>query len=81
MMSFMDLPSTLRLRVRSVMEVIGIESTLHHPLAPKYLLLHSFKPGLHGSRPLGTLHIADVKHPLPQILVDDVREERVLGGA
>ena len=74
-------------------EVIGIESTLHHPLAPEDFLLHSFKPGLHGSRPLGTLHIADVKHPLmhlddlrvlhhlPQIWVDDVLEELVLGGA
>ena len=28
-------------------EVIGIESTLHHPLAPKDFLLHSFKPSLH----------------------------------
>ena len=74
-------------------EVIGIESTFHHPLAPEDLLLHSFKPGLHGSHPLGTLHIADVKHPLmhlddlrvlhhlPQIWVDDVLEELVLGGA
>ena len=44
-------------------EVIGIESTRHHPLAPEDLLLHSFKPGLHGSRPLGTWHIAEVKHP------------------
>ena len=74
-------------------EVIGIESTLHHPLAPKDFLLHSFKPGLHGSRPLGSLHIADVQHPLmhlddlrvlhhlPQVWVDDVLEELVLGGA
>ena len=35
-------------------EVIGIEPTLHHPLAPEDLLLHGFKPGLHGSRALGT---------------------------
>ena len=54
-------------------EVIGIESTLHHPL--------------------GTLHIADVEHPimhldglrvlhhLSQIWVDDILEELVLGGA
>ena len=74
-------------------EVIGIESTLHHPLAPEDVLFHSFKPGLHGSRPLGTWHIAEVKHPLmhlddlrvlhhlPQIWVDDVLEELVLGGA
>ena len=62
-------------------------------LAPKDVLLHSFKPGLHGSRPLGTWHIAEVKHPLmhlddlrvlhhvPQIWVDEVLEELVLGGA
>ena len=74
-------------------EVIGIESTLHHPLAPENLLLHSFESGLHDSRSLGTLHIIDVKHPLmhldgmrvlhhlPQIWVDDVLEELVLGGA
>ena len=74
-------------------EVIGIEPTLHHPLAPEDVLLHSFKPGLHGSHPLGTRHIAEVKHPLmhlddlrvlhhlPQIWVDDVLEELVLGGA
>ena len=74
-------------------EVIGIESMLHHPLAPDDLVLHSFKPGLHSSRPLGTLHIADVKHPLmhlddlrvlhhfPQIWVDVVLVELVLGGA
>ena len=74
-------------------KVIGVESTLHHHLAPEDLLLHSFKPDLHGSRPLGTLHIVDVQHPLmhlddlrvphhlPQIWVDDVLEELVLGGA
>ena len=73
-------------------EVIGIEPTLHHPLAPEDFLLHGFKPGLHGSRALGTLLIADVQHPLmhldglrvlhhlPQIWVDDVLEELVLGG-
>ena len=44
-------------------EVIGIESMLHHPLAPGDLLLHNFKPGLHDSRALGTLLIADVQHP------------------
>ena len=43
-------------------EVIGIES-LHHPFAPEDLMLHSFKPGLHGSCPFGTFHIIDVKHP------------------
>ena len=44
-------------------EVIGIESTLHHPLSLEDVLLHSFKPGLHGSRPLGTWHITEVKPP------------------
>ena len=74
-------------------EVIGIETTFHHPLAPEEFLLHSFHPGLHGSRSLGTLLIADVQHPLmhldglrvlhhlPQIWVDDVLEELILGGA
>ena len=74
-------------------EVIGIESTFHHPLAPEDFLLHSFKPSLNGSSPLGALHIADVEHPithldnlrvlhhLPQIWVDDVLKELVLGGA
>ncbi|KAE8768142.1 hypothetical protein D1007_60422 [Hordeum vulgare] len=74
-------------------EVIGIETTFHHPLAPEDFLLHSFKPSLHGSSPLGSLHIADVQQPIahleslrvlhhfPQIWVDDVVEELVLGGA
>ena len=74
-------------------DMIGIESTLHHPLAPEDFLLHSFKNGLHSSCPLGSFHIADVRHPLmhldglrvlhhfPQIRVDDVLEELVLGGA
>ena len=74
-------------------EVIGIKSTFHHPLAPEDFLLHSLKPGLHGSCALGTLLIADVHHPLmhldglrvlhhlPQIRVYDVLEELVLGGA
>ena len=74
-------------------EVIGIESMFHHPLAPEDDLLHSFKLGIHGSRPLGSLHIAKVKHTLmhldglrvlhhlPQIWADDVLEELVLGGA
>ncbi|KAE8772020.1 hypothetical protein D1007_56031 [Hordeum vulgare] len=74
-------------------EVIGIEPTFHHPLAPKDFQLHSFKPGLHGSSPLGSLYIADVQRTIvhldslrvlrhfPQIWVDDVVEELVLGGA
>ena len=48
-------------------EVIGIESTLHHPLALEDVLLHSSKPGLHGSSPLGSLHIADVQHPITHL--------------
>ena len=72
-------------------KVISVESTLHHPFAPEDVLLHSFKPGLHGSHPLGTWHIMEVKHSLmhlddlrvlhhvPQIWVDDVLEELVLG--
>ena len=86
----------IHLEITSVVhdhEVIGIESTFYHPLAPEDFLLHSFKPSLHGSRPLGALHITDVGHPLthldslrvlhhlPQIWVDDVLEELVLGGA
>ncbi|KAE8816651.1 hypothetical protein D1007_05656 [Hordeum vulgare] len=74
-------------------EVIGIEPTFHHPLAREDFLLHSFKPSLHGSSPLGSLHIVDVQHPIAhldslrvlhhfsQIWVDDVVEELVLGGA
>ena len=74
-------------------EVIGIESTFHHPLAAEDILFHSFKPSLHGSRPLRTRHIVEVKHPLmhlddlsvlhhlPQIWFDDVLEELVLEGA
>ncbi|KAE8804879.1 hypothetical protein D1007_19120 [Hordeum vulgare] len=74
-------------------EVIGIEPTFHHPLASEDFLLHSFKHGLHSSSPLGSLDIADVQHPIshldslrvlhhfPQIWVDDVVEELVLGGA
>ena len=67
--------------------MIGIESTLHHPLALEDVLLHGSKPGLHGSSPPGSLHIAATQHPivhldslrvlhhLPQIWVDDVLED------
>ncbi|KAE8809260.1 Endoglucanase 3 [Hordeum vulgare] len=34
--------------------VVGVESTLHHPLALEDLLLHSFEPRLHASVFLGT---------------------------
>ncbi|KAE8771141.1 hypothetical protein D1007_57007 [Hordeum vulgare] len=47
-------------------EVIGIEPTFHHPLAPEDFLLHSFKPDLHRSSRLG-LHIADVQHPIAHL--------------
>ena len=45
-------------------EVIGIESTFHHPLALEDLLLHGFEPGIHDSRPHGPLNISYVEHPL-----------------
>ena len=32
-------------------KVIGVESTLHHPIAPEDVLLHSFEPSLHSSCP------------------------------
>ena len=93
-MSFMGLPYTFEItgEVRDH-EVISMESMFHHPLAPEDILLHSFEPSLHSSRPLGTGHIVKVKHPLmhlndlrvlhhlPQIWVDDILEELVLGGA
>ena len=44
-------------------DVIGVESTLHHPLALEDILLHGFEPSLHGSLPLGPLNIPDVEHP------------------
>jgi hypothetical protein len=86
----------IHLEITSVIcdhEVIGIESTFHHPLALEDLLLHSFEPNIHGPHPLGALDVPDVEHPLthlnglrvlhhlPQIRVDDVLEELVLGGA
>ena len=71
-MSFMDLAIHVEITGKiHDHEVIGIESTLHHPLAPEDLLLHSFKPSLHGSRPFGALHIMEVKHPLMHL--DDLR--------
>ena len=54
-------------------EVIGIESTFHHPLALEDLMLHSFEPGLHGPRPLGTLDVPDVEHPLSVSKPADLR--------
>jgi hypothetical protein len=75
------------------LEVIGIESMCHHPLALEDLLLHSFEPGIHCPHSLGTLDFPDVEHTpmhfnglrvlhhLPQIRVDDILEQLVLGGA
>ena len=72
-------------------EVIGIEPTLYHPLAPEDVLLHGFKPGLQGSLPLLSLNIPDVEHPLThldglrvsqhlrEVSVDDLLEKLVLG--
>ncbi|KAE8811575.1 DNA-directed RNA polymerase subunit beta [Hordeum vulgare] len=47
--------------------VVGIESTLHHPLALEDLLLHCFKPRLHASGLLRPLNIMDVQHPLAHL--------------
>ncbi|KAE8803440.1 Alpha-L-arabinofuranosidase 1 [Hordeum vulgare] len=47
--------------------VIGVESTLHHPLALEDLLLHCFEPRLHASSLLRPLNITDVQHPLAHL--------------
>ncbi|KAE8796462.1 ubiquitin-like-specific protease esd4 isoform x1 [Hordeum vulgare] len=47
--------------------VVGVESTLHHPLALEDLLLHCFEPRLHASGLLRPLNIADVQHPLAHL--------------
>src|SRR3990170_4565235 len=44
--------------------VVGIESTFHHPLALEDLLLHCFEPCLHVSGLLRPFGITDVQHPL-----------------
>ena len=74
-------------------QVIGIESTFHHPLALENLLIHCFEPCLHASGPPWSLNIADVQHPLThlnglrvsqhlrEVGVDDLLEKLVLGGA
>ena len=74
-------------------EVVGVESTLHHPLAKEHLLLHRLKPGVHASGLLRSLNIPDVKQPIThldglrvlhhprEVGVDDLLEELVLGGA
>ena len=73
--------------------VIGVESTLHHPLALEDLLLHCFEPCLHASGLLRPVSITDVQHPLTylnglrvlqhlrEVRVDDLLEKLVLGGA
>ena len=73
--------------------LVGIESTLHHPLALENLLLNCFESCLHASGPLRALNIADVQHPLThlnglrvlqhlhEVRVDDLLEKLVLGGA
>src|SRR3990170_4021656 len=43
-------------------QVIGIESTFHHPLALEDLLLHCFEPCHHASGPLWSFNIMDVQH-------------------
>ena len=75
------------------LHVIGVESTLCHPLELENLLLHCFKSCLHASGLLRTLNIADVQHPLThlnglrvwqhlcKVGVDDLLEKLVHGGA
>ncbi|KAE8807899.1 DNA-directed RNA polymerase subunit beta [Hordeum vulgare] len=47
--------------------VVGVKSTLHHPLALEDLLLHCFEPRLHASGLLRPLNIMDVQHPLAHL--------------
>ncbi|KAE8769967.1 hypothetical protein D1007_58362 [Hordeum vulgare] len=47
--------------------VVGVESTLNHPLAVEDLLLHCFEPRLHASGLLRPLNITDVQHPLAHL--------------
>ena len=47
--------------------VVGVESTLNHPLALEDLLLHCFEPRLHASGLLRPLNITDVQHPLTHL--------------
>jgi hypothetical protein len=72
-------------------EVVGVKSTLHHPLAKEQLLLHRHKPGFHASGLLGSLNISDVKQPIThldglrvlhhprEVRVDNLLEELILG--
>ena len=73
--------------------VVGIKSTLHHPLALKEFLLQIFEPGLLVSFLLGPLKIPDMKYPIQelhglgmlnysrQVRADDLLKELILGGA
>ncbi|KAE8774424.1 DNA-directed RNA polymerase subunit beta [Hordeum vulgare] len=45
------------------LHVVGVESTLHHPLALEDLLFHCFEPRLHASGLLGPLNIMDMNIP------------------
>ncbi|KAE8778666.1 DNA-directed RNA polymerase subunit beta [Hordeum vulgare] len=47
--------------------VVGVESTLHHPLSLEDLFLHCFEPRLHASGLPGPLNITDMQHPLTHI--------------
>ena len=44
--------------------LVGVEPTLHHPLALENLLLHCFEPRLHASGSLWSLNITDVQQPI-----------------
>ena len=73
--------------------LVGVESTLHHPLRLENLLLHGFELCVHAPGTPWSLHIADVQHPLThlnglsvlqhlrEIGVDNPLEKLVLGSA
>ena len=44
--------------------LVGVESTLHHPLTLENFLLHGFELCLYAPSTPWSLHIADVQHPL-----------------
>ena len=70
--------------------VVGVESTLHHPLALEDLLLHCFEPRIYASGLLRPLNITDVQQPLAhldilrvfqhfrEVGIDDLLEDLVL---
>ena len=72
--------------------VIGSESTLHHLLTLENFLLQCLEPCLRASGLPWSLNIADVQQPLthlnglrvlqhlPEVGVDDLLKELVLGG-